>query len=260
MKNTSSSHDVRKSNGAKLLFPEVWEQQEQIFDQEFDDNKKAQKTVTDLLDLKTDYHTCLEDEPENNFQSAITDLIHFDPVIGSEVLSDISKANNVSNNSVQRPIMLPQSINLNDQIPLQQEMHVTHVASTQVNVQRDPTVNNPQMSLLERRRIKLMNRRMRTNVIATAHGGRGNFDPVGDLEAIKVVWPQMQNDLLAQDEEYKAGVKQEFNELFRDEKLGDFLLNGEASKIDLKLTFFSDEDVQVLITAFEEVGLVAFKR
>ena len=61
-----------------------------------------------------------------------------------------------------------------------------------------------------------MNRRMRTNVIATAQAGRSKFDEVG-LDDIKAVWKQMQNDLLAQDEEYKDGVRQEFNELFKDE-------------------------------------------
>ena len=61
-----------------------------------------------------------------------------------------------------------------------------------------------------------MNRRMRTNVIATAQAGRSKFDQVG-IDDIKAVWTQMQNDLLVQDEEYKAGVRQEFNELFRDE-------------------------------------------
>ena len=106
MKSTSSNHVVRKSNESKLLFPEVWEESEKIVDPDSDDDKKAQKTVTNLLDLKTDYHTCLEDEPSNkNFQSAInTDLIHFEPVLGSQVLSDISKANNVSNDSVLSPM------------------------------------------------------------------------------------------------------------------------------------------------------------
>ena len=61
----------------------------------------------------------------------------------------------------------------------------------------------------------------------------------------------MQSHLLAQDQEYQSDIRLFFNELFKGEGLGDFLVEGDGDNLNMVLGLLEDDEVMEFITEME---------
>ena len=66
-------------------------------------------------------------------------------------------------------------------------------------------------------------------------------DVESDIATLKEVWNKMKVDLNSQSKEYQDGVREVFNSLFINKKMGDFLYEGEARTLEMKLLDFEPE-------------------